>query len=116
MLKRIVILVIAIVGFSSCTSREYLNACGIEISTINMQIANEYSQLAVSYQVAIENSCFTIYNREKQGHLDKIERLEDKRTHYEMELKKHRIDYMRVIPIADSYRDVEKAIQTYYNR
>ena len=115
-MKKFFILCLMAFVICSCGNKEYCRSCEQEIISINNKISWEYDQMVNSYDVYKNTQYFGVYLNESEKHKSEIKRLEEKRTYYELEIKKYsrKWEYWKVTE--ESYQKVKTSQNKYYNK
>ena len=91
-MKKILFILVVMFCAVSCTNKEYCKFCESEIGTLNRQLATEYFVKESIYSKLVSDELdyysFLSYENEYEKVKNKIERLEEERKYYELEIKK----------------------------
>ena len=91
-MKKLFFILVVMFCAVSCTNKEYCEACKSEIRTLNMQLDIEYHIKEFIWSKLMSNELdyysFLSYEKGYEKVINEIERLEEKRKDYELEIKK----------------------------
>ena len=109
-MKKIIFIILASISILSCTNtnREYCRACENEILKINKELCSSYEFYNQMYTVYIYwgSSGYETYKLIQIE--EKIKELKNKRTYYELEIKKHSKKWEFDSHTLKSYNDLKE--------
>ena len=107
-MRKIIFIILVSISVLSCTNREYCRACENEILKINKELSASYESYGHMYFMAMifgpsNNERYMLTQAE-----EKIKELKNRRTYYELEIKKHSRKWEFDSRTKRSYNDLKK--------